>query len=203
VSRARSLWPLAVALAFAPAVARAEGTTAAPRHAIEIGAAQLFAVTATSPGDASGTVFTRRAGSAVGLSVMYRTPYFLSPFIDVTYYPLYERTRSVDLGDAGGRTTADGSLSAVGFIGGIALDLSRLRFRAGVGTYDVLVRSSVLGSASRAAESDMGYLVALDGYVFKAPRFRVGLEVRAAFIVEADVTSVGIGFTFSGDALRF
>lgn len=203
MSRARALFPLAAALTLAPAVAHAEGATAAPRHAIEIGVTQLFAVTATSPGDTTGTVFTRRAGSAVGLSVVYRTPYFLSPFIDVTYYPLYERTRFVDLGAAGGRATADGSLSAVGFIGGLALDLSRLRLRAGVGTYDVLVRSSVLGATSHAAESDMGYLVALDGYLFKAPRFRVGLEVRAAFIVEADVTSVGIGLTFSGDALRF
>lgn len=203
MSRRRALLPLAVVLAFAPGVARADGAAEPKRHAIEIGVAELFEVTTTSPGSATGTVLTRRVGSAVAFSVTYRTPYFLSPFVDVTYYPLYDRTRFVDLGDAGGRSTADGALSAVGFMGGVALDLLRLRLRAGVGTYDVLVRSSVLGSTIRSAESDMGYLVALDGYLFKTPRFRVGLEVRAAFIVEADVTSVGIGLTFSGDALRF
>jgi len=205
VRRLLSLLSLAVALALAPRGARAEGPTAppAPRHAIEVGVAELFEVTTTSPGSPAGALFTRRVGSAVALSITYRTPYFLSPFVDVGYYPLYQRTRVADLGTAGGRALADGTLEAVGFIGGFALDLSRVRLRAGGGAFDVMVRSSVLGATIRTAESDMGYFLALDGYVFKAPRFRVGIEVRAAFIVEAAVTSVGIGFTFSGDAIRF
>ncbi len=174
-----------------------------PHHAVEVGVAGIFERMTTSAGNTAGTISSRRGGNAVALSITYRTRYFLAPFIDVAYYPLYASTRVADLGSAGGPATAVGTLAAVGFIAGPALDFLRFRLRVGVGTYDVMVHSSVLGRTIHAAESDMGYLVALDGYVLETRRFRVGLEVRAAFVVEADVTALGVGLTFAGDAIQF
>ena len=176
---------------------------ASPRHVLEVGMTGLFEKMTTSKGDRSGEVSSRSGGNAIGMAVTYRTPYFLSPFVDVSYYPLFESQRRVDLGSAGGSAVAIGALSAIGFMGGGALDLWRLRLRAGVGTYAVMVRSSVLGATIHATESDMGYLLSAGGFLVRASRIQVGLEARAVFIVEADTTAVGIGVTITGDALRW
>jgi hypothetical protein len=199
-----------VASLLASPVARADeqaasppAETPAPRHVIEVGVAGLYERMTTSVANGAGTISSQRGGNGLALSVTYRSPFFLSPFLDVAYYPLYASARAVDLGTLGGRATATGSLAAVAFMAGPALDVFRFRLRAGVGTHDVIVRSTVLGQTTHAAESDMGYLLALDGYLLQTERLRIGLELRAAFIIEADVTTVGIGITMAGDALRF
>jgi hypothetical protein len=173
------------------------------RHAVELGVTGIVERATPPNGTFPGVISTRQGGGALAVSLAYRSPYLLTPFVDVAYYPLYERARVVDLGSLGGRATASGSLVAVGFMGGLALDLFRIRVRVGVGTYDVITHSNVAASSIGAAESDFGYLFALDGTVLQTARFRLGLETRAAFVVEANVVALGMGLTMSGDLIRF
>jgi hypothetical protein len=88
-------------------------------------------------------------------------------------------------------------------VAGPAVDLWRLRLQAGVGIYQVRVRSTVLGRTVDPSEIDMGYAFALSGFVVRGARLKVGLQARLGVIVEADLTFASLGIVLTGDALRF
>ncbi len=143
-------------------------------------------------------------GGTLAGGILYRPPYFVAPFVDVGYYPLYASRNAVDLGpDAGGRAVATSSLAAVGFVAGLAADVWRLRMKLGAALYDVMVRSSVLGQSVRSSEIDGGYLLAIAGDVVRTERVHVGVELRVGFIVGADTTFVAIGSTLGGKAIAW
>ncbi len=135
--------------------------------------------------------------------LMFRSSYFLSPFVDIGYYPLYRSQIRVDLGSFGGQTVATNELDTVGFMGGAALDVWRLRLKAAIGLYDLHVGSTVLGRRVDPHQRNMGYLFAVSGLVLRRPRFEVGVELRSGVIVEADTSFFAFGFTMSGDAISF
>jgi hypothetical protein len=142
-------------------------------------------------------------GSAIAGTVLYRSPYFLSPFVDVGYYPLYASRDKVDVASAGGTIRVASALSASGFMVGPAVDLWRFRLKWGVGVFNVNVRSTALGNTSKPDEIDFGYMLALSGFFLRSPRIQVGGEARAGIIVEADKAFVALGFTIAGQAITW
>ncbi len=142
-------------------------------------------------------------GGALAGTILYRSRYFVSPFVDAGYFPLYRSRDAVDLGSAGGAAVSVSSLAAWGFAAGVAADVWRLRLRAGLAFYDLFVHSRVLGSDIHPSELDGGYMFAIGGYIVRSERLQVGAEVRAGFIVEADTTFIALGSTVSGKAITW
>jgi hypothetical protein len=172
------------------------------RHALEVDAFGGYDLMLRGNAGEGPTAWKRNGGGALAGSLAWRTPW-VSPFVDVGYYPIYASRTEVDLGPSLGTAAATGSLAAMGVLGGLGVEAWRLRLRAGIGAYDVLVRSTVLGRTITPRETDMGYLLALRGTFLRSARLEVGAEVRAGLIVEADTVFASFGLTIGGDALTF
>lgn len=151
-----------------------------------------------------GEVSQRDGGLALAMGAIFRSRYFLSPFIDLNYHSLLRSTDQVDLGPSlGGPVLANNFLSVLGLIGGAALDVWRLRLRAGLGLDFVLVHSKVDGVPLNSSERDMSYFFAIGGYVWRARRFKLGIEARTSLILNANIGFVTLGITGSGDVFRW
>jgi hypothetical protein len=148
-----------------------------------------------------GSLSTRNGGVGLALVALYRSRYFLAPFAEVGYFSLAASDRVVDVGS--GPVSVLNRSWAFGFAGGVALDVWRLRFRAGLGFYDLVVRTVTPGARSTVSELDFGYLAGVTVYPLVRDRFRVGVEARAGFIVEAETGFLSLGATLGGDAITF
>lgn len=144
---------------------------------------------------------TRNGGGAAALGVLYRSRYFLSPFLDFAYYPLSASERVVDLGR--GPELVTNRAWTFGFTGGAALDLWRVRLLAGLGAYDLRVSTWSSGERSTVSELDFGYVVGASAFPLVRDRLRVGVEARAGLIVEAQTALASVGLTIGGDAVTF
>jgi hypothetical protein len=144
---------------------------------------------------------TRNGGPALAMSAQYRSRYFLAPFLDVGYYSLAASDRVVDLG--GGATHVVNGSWAFGFSGGAALDIWRVRLRAGLGAYDLVVRTVTPAARSTVSELDFGYVASATAYPLVRGRVRIGIEARVGLIVEAQTGFISLGATLGGDAISF
>jgi hypothetical protein len=153
--------------------------------------------------DHAGETWSRNGGPGLGVRALVRTAYFLSPFLEFHYQPLYRSSAQVDLGRVGGLVGADRSLRTFGVLAGGAFDVWRLRLAAGIGEYRVLVRSTLNGQTTRTSEWDMGYLFSVAGFVWASDRFKLGLESRVGLITDAGTTFFWVGAVAAGDLLRW
>ncbi|MCK6532216.1 MAG: hypothetical protein L6Q84_04515 [Polyangiaceae bacterium] len=145
----------------------------------------------------------RNGGEAFAAYAAYRSPYFLAPFVDVGYFPLFASQETREVGPPFGTLGSTNSLVTWSFMAGPAFDVWRLRFRAGMGAYYLRVRSTVLGQTVTPSELDGGYLFAVSGWFLRQARVRVGAEARLGLIVEADTPLFALGATLGGDALTW
>jgi hypothetical protein len=144
----------------------------------------------------------RNGGPGGTATVLLHTNYFLSPFLDLSFHPLYASTDLYDLDPSlGGPAALRSSLAAFGVVGGGAFDYSRLRLRAGIGFTDVLIRSR--SGAMHNSEWDLTYFLSASGFLWKWKRLKFGLEFRAGIINDAGTDFVAIGLVVGGDAVRW
>jgi hypothetical protein len=144
---------------------------------------------------------TRNGGAALALGAHYRTAYFLAPFAEVAYYTLAASDRVVDLGS--GPVQVLNRSWAFGFTSGFALDVWRLRLRAGLGLYDLVVRTETPGARSTVSELDFGYVAGATFYPLLRDRVRLGIEARVGLVVEGQVGFIALGATLGADAISF
>ena len=144
---------------------------------------------------------TRNGGAALAFAAHYRSGYFLAPFLEAAYYSLAASDRVLDLGS--GPTLVLNRSWAFGFTGGVALDVWRVRLRAGLGAYDLFVRTVTPGARSTVSELDFGYLAGASVYPLVRDRWRVGIEARVGLVVEAQIGFLSLGATLGGDAISF
>jgi hypothetical protein len=152
--------------------------------------------------DHTGETSRRNGGPAVGGSVLFRTAYFLAPFLDVYFQPLYRSESVLDLGSLG-PAQASRSLRTLGVVGGAGFDFWRLRLAAGIGAYQMQVHQTLNGRTMRTSEWDMSYLFSAGGFVWGWDRIRVGLESRLGIIVDGGTTFFSVGIVVAGDAVRW
>lgn len=154
--------------------------------------------------DHAGETSSRNGGPGVGVGVLFRPGYFLAPALDVSFQPLYRSQSVVDLGPTlGGPQPAEGTLRTLGVTAGAAFDVWRLRLGAGIGAYQMQVRSTLNGRTIRTSEWDMGYAFSLAGFLWESSRFRLGLETRLGVIVDGGTTFFSVGLLAAGDAFRW
>jgi hypothetical protein len=140
--------------------------------------------------------------------VLLRSPYFLSPFFDVSWAPLRSAVLLADLGaEAGGVAASTSSVGTVGVVFGAALDVGPVRALAAVGTYDTVVRSQVRGVRMMTTELDLGYALGLQLFALRVPTgrrtFKVGADVRAGIVSEAGMAYATFGLVLAEDALAW
>jgi hypothetical protein len=150
----------------------------------------------------------RNGGPGVGVSALFRTRYFLAPFLDVNFQPLYRSKEIINVVDTpsapGGPTPADGRLRTLGVTGGLAYDFWRIRLGAGIGVYQMQVRSTLEGRPTlRTSEWDMGYVFSASGFVWGWDRVRLGIESRLGVIADGGTTFFSVGMVVAGDAVRW
>jgi hypothetical protein len=190
-------------LFFVASLASSAHAESRPRHALEVGLFGGHSWSLRVHTENEQRVWSKNGGEAFAAYALFRSPYFLSPYIDVGYYPLYASQEARDVGPPFGTLHSTSSMSTLAFVAGPAFDFWHLRLRAGMGAYRLQVRSTVLGETITPAELDGGYLFAVSGWFLVRSRVRVGLEGRLGLIVEADIPMAAVGVTIGGDALTW
>ncbi|HXN81304.1 MAG TPA: hypothetical protein VN883_02440 [Myxococcales bacterium] len=220
MARASAVLAACVALAAAPSRAQQESPAPPPapeapapqpapeapsRWALEVDLHGAWGFMVQPKVDHTRETSSRNGGPAVGLSALLRTGYFLAPLLDVRFQPLYRSKEIVDLPSSlGGPTLADGSLRTLGVTGGAAFDFWRVRLAAGIGAYQMQVRSTLTGQRTmRTSEWDMGYVFSASGFVWGWDRIRLGIESRLGVIVDGGTTFFSVGMVVAGDAVRW
>ena len=178
------------------------GTGQAASKVLEVDASAAYSFLLSSR-NSNGTTLSRRNGGPGGaLSALLRTSYFLSPFLDVSFQPLYASTDRFDLSpQLGGPVTVRSSLLALDVVAGAAYDLGRLRLRGGLGWSDVMVHSR--SGSLRTSEWDLMYFLSAAGAIWASGPLSVGIEGRAGVIGDAGISFVSFGIVGRGDVLSW
>lgn len=137
------------------------------------------------------------SGFFASIGTTFRSPYFVAPYVDVSYLPLFSGPPR-----DGSSTAARLSTFAIAF--GPSLDLTPwLRVRGLFGLFNMLTAATVDGDAIRASQWNLGWVLAATFKPWRFDRFHIGPDVRAWFISEASVISLSIGVTGTFDAFRW
>ena len=171
---------LALALAVASAVRAEEAKPAEQKpEAWELDAFAGYGQLAYPPMDTANQTWSN-GGPGFSLTAAYRGPHFTHPFFDISYVPIVSSGRSVYLPGTGPGSTAFASNAtwAWGFVVGPGWDIDWFRIRAGVGAYDVLVRTTVAGQTNTSSKLTIGFLASAGALVWRPEPFAVGVEAR-------------------------
>jgi hypothetical protein len=169
-----------------------------PRHAVELGA-ELSLARMVAPAGPIGEIDRTNGGLGYSFSAAYRSPYPLSPFVELTYVPLF----------AADASTREGSIIRSRsrlFGGALGLGLSivdGVRLRAGLGLFDFGVTSTLGSATADAHELDMGYLLGLSATLLERGRVRVGFDFRAGLVTDAETAFLSLGIVTTFDALTW
>ena len=117
-------------------------------------------------------------GPAVALSVAYRGPHFTHPFVDISWVPVLSSGKSSYMPFTNGTAATSNSSSALGLAIGPGWDIDWFRVRAGVGLYNVSVKSTVDGVSNSASALSIGFMGALAAQVWRPEPFGLGVEFR-------------------------
>ncbi len=149
-------------------------------------------------------VADRRTGGTVSAALVYRTRYFLSPFVDVGHTLVSSGGTTVPAYQTAGPAIADQRLALWNASGGLTLDTWRLRFQGGLGVGVVVVRTRLAGDEARGARLGPLPFFSVGVSLVRAPRFALALKLRALPSSQhLDVEVFSVGFEARGDLLRF
>lgn len=193
---------LAAFALLAPALARAD-TPSDKRYHFELGA---FASATWLPEPLAvdaGVVSDRIFGFGGALSLAYRGPYWLYPFLDVGYFNLASSTIHPLTRTGISNARVENSMSTWMVMAGPGFDYGLMRFRIGVGLHFNLMDAQ--GSGFHDTQKANGLLNCLEiaAYPFRTTGFRLGLELRAARLIYTGSTVIALGVSGAGDWLSW
>lgn len=174
-ARAEGDAPATPAPPAAPAAAPAQ---AKPRHVWELDLFAGYGQLAYPALDTS-TVDWSNGGPGFALAAAYRGPHFTHPFFEISYVPFVSSGRSVAL-PGSPSTLVTNSTWAWGLVLGPGWDIDWFRFRAGIGLYDVFVKTTLNGQSNTASQLSVGFLASAAAFLWRPEPFGIGLEARLA-----------------------
>jgi hypothetical protein len=199
---------------FAPASAQAEtavvpSAQAGPgqtpsRYGFELGA--FLTATWLPKGLAvdAGIESDRNIGFGGALSLAYRGPFFLYPFLDIGYFNLAQSTiHPVTRLGGVSADSVENTLNAWTYTFGPGLDVGPMRFRLGVGLNTLL--TSMQGKDFDDDATALGFLTGLSvsGAVLRSGAFRLNIEGRTTYFVYAATVMLALGVSGSFDVLSW
>lgn len=134
------------------------------------------------PGESS----VRNGGYAFALHVALRLRHPVMPFLEIGGSPVYASDDAVDLGRYGGPTIARSRSSVWWVLAGPEVPLGPVRLWAGIGAFDLAIRSTVLGVTMHSGDLSMGYGAGATLYVVERRWFRAGLSGRVLLMSEIE-----------------
>jgi hypothetical protein len=189
-----------------PASASAQSTAAedgAKTHAFELGA--FLTATWLPKGLAvdAGVQSDRNIGFGGAISLAYRGPFFLYPFIDIGFFNLADSTinpvTQLGLSD----DTVENSLYAWTFTFGPGVDVGPMRFRGGVGMNRL--ETSVKGPDFEDDIAALGFVTSLQvsGALARTDTFRLNAEGRITYLVYAGAVMFALGVSGAADVISW
>jgi hypothetical protein len=173
------------------------------RYSFELGA---FLTATWYPKDLAvegGVVSDRQIGFGGSLSLAYRGPFFLYPFLDIGFFNLAQSTiHPVSrLGISGDEV--ENALNAWTFLFGPGLDTGPMRFRLGVGLNRL--ETSMEGKNFSDDASAAGFVTSLmiSGAVFRAGPFRLNVEGRTTYFMYATGIAFALGISGAADVFSW
>lgn len=188
--RTLSLLPVLALLATpVPAVAGSRDA-----HVLEVGLWSGFVV----PLDRAG--IDSAGGPSLGVQIRYRAPSGLHAFVEGGWAALGSSEGLVADRVPGQPGRIASSLDTWLALGGIGVDVWRIRLEGGIGAAVLAVRSTLDGVTVSTHLPDLVYSVAATGFLAEG-RGRVGIGVRALFIDGNDTRFLVFTLHFGGDVL--
>jgi hypothetical protein len=119
-------------------------------------------------------------GPAISVTVAYRGEHFTHPFVDISYVPILSSGQYVNIIDSTGPHSiyATNSSYAIGLAVGPGFDIDWFRVRAGVGIYDIFVKTDASGVPSTVTQLGVGFMASLSALVWRPDPFALGIEAR-------------------------
>lgn len=145
----------------------------------------------------------QRVAMGGAVAVFYRSRYFLTPFVDVGYGLLSQGSARVAEFEPGGPGVISNTLDAWHFSAGVAIDVWRLRLRAGAAVYRFGVASSFAGVDASTSDVSVGSVLGVSANVFRARRFHLGLDFMAHNAPQANVHYLRFGLSIHQDVFSF
>ena len=142
-----------------------------------------------------------RGGPAVGLQVRYRSPSGLGAFVEGGYASLFTSNGRVSSPGSGSTVPLSSSLDTGMVLGGLGVDVWRIRLEGGLGLAVLSVHSTLNGVTISPRQLDLVYTVAATGFIHD-DIVRMGVGVRALFISANDINFLVFTLNFGGDLLR-
>lgn len=149
------------------------------------------------------SIADRRMGMGGALQIVYRTRYFLAPFIDGGYTVLSKGAAHVPAGEPGGPAIISNSLDAVHVAAGLAFDIWRVRLLVGAGVYFFGLSTKLGGTESSTRDGSLGSILGLSAKIYRARRFHLAADFFARNAPESGLNYLTFGLSVHGDALSF
>ncbi len=149
-------------------------------------------------------VADRRTGGTLSAGLVYRTRYFLSPFVDLGYTAVSAGGTYVPAYQTSGPAIADQRLTLWNASGGLTFDTWRLRLQGGLGLGVVVVRTRLAGDEARGSRVGPLPFFGVGLALVRTERLTLALKLRALLSSQhLDVEVLSVGFELRGDLLRF
>ena len=193
---------LAAVAVLAPSAARAESEGGTKYH-FELGAF-LSATWYPSPlGVDAGVVDDRVFGYGGALSLAYRGPYFLYPFLEAGYFDLASSTIHPLTRTGISSDRVENGITTWSFMAGPGMDFGMLRFRIGLG----LIANDIVSEGSGFKDDHTAYglinCLQVSAFPYRTTGFRLGVELRAARLIYLGSSFMALGISGAGDWLSW
>jgi hypothetical protein len=175
----------------------------APTHHLELGASLSGTWMRRPLALDAGVVSDRVVGYGANISLAYRGPFFLYPFIEVGFYDLASSTIHPVTSLNISADEVENSLSVQTYTVGPGVDVGALRVRASVGIVSNAVSSK--GPDFDDERSAVGFVNSLfvSAFLLRTPGFRLGAEARVSYMAYSSTTFIAIGVSGAGDMLSW
>jgi hypothetical protein len=207
LQRISALFALLALLTPASALAEtaeAETGKAVSHYAFELGAFLTATWFPKNLAVEAGVDSDRTIGFGGALSLAYRGPFFLYPYVDIGYFNLAESSiHPVSRLGVVSDDIVENSLNAWTFTFGPGVDVGAMRFRLGVGMNSLL--TSTQGNDFDDDITALGFLTSLQvsGSVLRSGPFRLNVEGRMTYFVYATAVVFALGFSGAADVISW
>ena len=176
----------------------AYGGAAPPQQALEVS-------TQVGVGHLVGKAWNRKhersatnGGFSAAVAVAYRSDYLFVPWLQAGWAQLASNREAPKAQEFSAEAASESSLSARYFLAGPAVEEGPLRFRVGMGLYQLRVTSAFAGTTMHAQVWDMGYFVGYGVRIQESGGCGWGLETEALLMSESQLAYFGIAVRFWG-----
>lgn len=200
---------IGITATIAMPIAHAESTqftSSATRHHLELGGSALLSFIQGELAYPEYAISDRTVGGGLALNIAYRSPYFLFPFLDVSYLWLSDNRQQVPGVDGASPTIVDNSMNGLFAYVGPATALGPVRLQLGFGAKILFRHTTVSGpssSTSNPVDASLSALLSAGFDLVRMKNFSAAIEGRAYIVPSFSGSIFAMGMTGRGNVLSW